>query len=388
MNKDRLAYLLKRFHENLCNEDEMAELNEWFHSLNYGQKSFESLLKETGGKEKLAIDLFDTFRDKLRRERKKVITLRLFYQAAAILLIFVATGILFYNYKRDSKKVGTKELVKSDIGPGRNRAVLTLADGSKIFLDSAGKGELASQPGSTISKTANGQLLYTIAGTAEPGDMNVEPAYNDIQTPRGGQYQIILPDGSKVWLNAASSLRFPVRFNKKERRVELTGEAYFEVARNKDVPFKVYSGKQEVKVLGTQFNVKAYSDEPGISTTLLEGSVLVNNLESGQSRILKPGQQANITRDSRTIEIDRVNPDQEVSWKSGYFVFDNQEITGIMKTIGRWYDVDIEYRNIYKIEKFGGAFSRSSNLSEILHNLESLGNMHFKIEGRRVIVSD
>lgn len=386
MNNDRLEYLLKQFHADLLNEDEKVELDNWFHSLNYGSEGFSNLLNRTG-EEQLKKELLDAFKEKLAKENRKRLTLKTWYAVAASILVLLSIGFLLYNQNQRKAVEQVEEfLVESgDIAPGKDRAVLTLDDGSQIFLDSVGSGQLAKESGIIISKAANGELIYSVAGSTTS---NAKISYNHIKTPRGGQYQIVLPDSTKVWLNAASSLRFPVRFDGNERRVELLGEAYFEVSPNKSKPFKVFSEGQEVKVLGTKFNVKAYNDEPYIKTTLLEGSVMVSNLLSNEVKMLSPGQEASIMHKKGSIQLKSVDAEQAIFWKLGYFTFDNERVTSIMKTISRWYDVDVEYHNTHEIERLGGAFSRESNLSEILKNLELVGHMKFKIEGRKIIVSD
>ncbi len=197
-----------------------------------------------------------------------------------------------------------------------------------------------------------------------------------------------MADGSKVWLNAASSITFPTEFTGSERVVKVSGEAYFEVAHNKTLPFKVITGQQEIKVLGTHFNVKSYDDDTNISTTLLEGSVKIKDLSSGASGMLLPGQQAKLNKGSRKIAIVPANIDEVIAWKNGYFMFDNQKITSIMKSMSRWYDVEVEYIKPDNNERFGGTFSRSSNMVDILNSLQSLGKVRFKIANRKIIVSN
>lgn len=387
MNNQRLEYLLKQFHAQLLNQEETAELDNWFHSLNYGRERFSTLLNATG-EEQLENELLEALKRKLAKDNNKRIGLKTFYKVAASVILMLSVGFFFYHHSQRKENHKGNGLLAKEIAPGKDRAVLILDDGSKIFLDAVGSGQLAKESGITISKAHSGELIYSVAGSAGAAGPTGRPTYNSIKTPRGGQYQIVLPDSTKVWLNAASSLRFPVRFAGNERRVELSGEAYFEVSHNKTRPFRVFSAGQEVKVLGTKFNVKAYNDEPGITTTLLEGSVSVSNLMSKEFKMLSPGQQASIMHNSGSIQLSKVNAEQAMSWKSGYFTFDNESVASIMRTISRWYDVDIEYRNTQKIERLGGAFSRRSNLSEILNNLELVGNMNFKIEGRKIIVSD
>ncbi|MGX5687614.1 FecR family protein [Arcticibacter tournemirensis] len=305
---------------------------------------------------------------------------------AASFLLICAIGIVIYQSRRTSGTLKPHRTGKTEIGPGGNKAYLTLSNGKKISLTDAGNGAIAKQAGIVITKASDGRLIYSVNST-EPALKEI--AYNTIETPRGGQYEVRLPDGTTAWLNAASSLKYPLNFeDASERRVELKGEGYFEVAKDKGHPFIVKTAYQEVKVLGTHFNIKAYNDEPTTSTTLLEGSVMVSETGSGRRKLLRPGQQSDILNNNGEIYVSNVNPSEVIAWKSGYFIFDNQDIASIMKVISRWYDVDAVYNGYNKEERFGGTFSRSANLSEILKNLESLGKIDLKIKGRRVIVSN
>jgi transmembrane sensor len=261
--------------------------------------------------------------------------------------------------------------------PGRNQAVLTLADGSTVLLDQARQGLLARQGGSQVQKTADGQLRYA-AGAA-----STAPLYNMVATPRGGQYQLTLPDGSQVWLNAASSLRFPVAFTGAERRVELTGEAYFEVAKDARHPFKVAARGAEVTVLGTHFDVQAYDDEPALTATLLEGAV---RLDLGaQQALLRPGQQAR-PRPDGTIQVRAVDVQHAVAWKNGYFVFNDEPIEAIMRQVARWYDVDVRCQGLLANKDFNGKISRYKDAADVLRVLELTGAVHFTTESRRITV--
>ncbi|MGX5690688.1 FecR family protein [Arcticibacter tournemirensis] len=312
-------------------------------------------------------------------------TLRLWWPVAiaATILIVMSAGYLLFNRKDSTQSLAVKPTV---VHPGGNKAFLTLSNGKKISLTDAANGSIAAQAGLKIIKTADGQIIYT-SDNSSAGSGSLQ--YNTIETPRGGQYQVRLPDGTSVWLNAASKLVYPVNFHgSKERRIQLDGEAYFEVAKDKNRPFIVKTGKQEVTVLGTHFNINGYKDEPIISTTLMEGSIKTSNTSSGNSRILSPGQQSTVFSGDGAIDVRNVNTENIISWKNGYFIFDNQDITSIMKVIGRWYDVNIDYQSINKEEKFGGTFSRSSDLDDILKVLKILGNVDFKVEGRTIVVSN
>jgi transmembrane sensor len=302
--------------------------------------------------------------------------------AAAVFLICTTT---VYYYNRVPSAQIVKNTFKNDIAPGGNKATLTLSNGTTLVLDNSKNGVLASQGKTIIKKTQDGLLTYQAARPLY-SQLVTEVVYNTITTPRGGQYQVVLPDGSKVWLNAASSLKFPTSFSGKERNVELTGEAYFEVAKNKAMPFHVSSAGQVVEVLGTHFNINAYADETWIKTTLLEGAVKVT--KGTTWAIIKPGQQSAIVygQDNAAIKItDDVDTDEAVAWKNGKFYFDEADIQVVMRQVGRWYDVDVEYNGKIPSDRFSGAFSRNMNASEALRLLEFTG-VNFKIEGRKIIV--
>lgn len=297
---------------------------------------------------------------------------------AAVLLVLIAIGSYFYR-KHDMAE--RNDLVAAAIVPGGNKAVLTLSNGKRISLDDAAFGQLASQDGVAIKKSADGLLVYDVSNAV--GTMT--NGIHTITTPRGGEYQVILPDGTKVWLNAESSLSFPAVFKGMERQVTLSGEAYFEVAKNKRKPFLVNAGGQMVEVLGTHFNISAYKEDNNIRTTLLEGSVRVSVKNTTQSMVLKPGQQSAVTKNG-LIKLSEVRADDAIAWKNGYFQFDNQSLPDVMKKIARWYDVDIEYNGKLTNENFVGQVSKFDDISDVLAALELTGLAHFKIEGRRVIV--
>jgi transmembrane sensor len=387
MTEQRLLYLLKQYKASLCDKQELVELNAWYNSLNYGEKDFEQWIEEVNGENAMAEQLYVKFQLKVKRDARVIKIRRATQIAATIIGLFIIAG-LFYSrgYLADKQQQNIVNN-KTRIKPGGNKAILTLADGSKIVLDDASNGKIASQAGVSISKSSNGQLIYNFSGAGMPVATSGKMLFNRLYTPRGGQYQVVLPDGSKVWLNSDSELSFPITFNGRDRRVELTGEAYFEVKHMDDVPFKVATAQQEIKVLGTHFNVNGYTDEQDIHTTLLQGSVMVSNLRSGSHQLLVPGQQSNINKSDGAIKVKSVNLDEAVAWKNGYFLFDNRDLKSIMKVISRWYNVDVEFKSINTSEKFGGTFSRSADLSEILTNLQDLGSVHFKTEGRKVIVT-
>ena len=298
---------------------------------------------------------------------------------AAVIAFLIISTVLLYRKDQTIKKQVQQKLVKKEILPGGNKATLTLADGTRIALDDVHMGEFARQQGAVISKTSDGQIIYYIAEGAS-GSSGKE-TFNTISTPRGGQYQLILPDGSKVWLNSMSSIKFPAIFNGKERRVELNGEAYFEISKSLEKPFIVSAGGVNVKVLGTKFNIAAYRDERQIKTTLLEGSVKI--AKGNNSEILKPGMQA-VCEGEKPMIVRSMDAEEAIAWKNGYFLFRDEPIQDLMLTISRWYDIDVKYEGDMEGKVFGGKFSKNSNLSELLKSLELTGTIKFKVEERRV----
>ena len=301
--------------------------------------------------------------------------------AASITSLVAGAAWLAWNAANDQpieNIVAQEKRFQNDVQPGTYKARLTLADGTTIVLDSAAAGELARQ-GNTRVMNKDGQLVYDVKAGG-----GGEILYNTLHTARGEMYTTVLADGSKVWLNAASSIKFPVAFTGSERRVEITGEAYFEIAHNPSKPFKVIKGDVEVAVLGTHFNVNAYDDEAKIKVTLLEGSVKVSTTKQlNNSTTLIPGQQALINLS--TIQL--VNPDLEhvMAWKNGRFVFKSMDIKSLMKELERWYDIEVSYENM-PATGFNARITRNTPLSSILKALELTGEVRFRIEGKRVVV--
>ena len=304
--------------------------------------------------------------------------------AAAAIAGLIAMGIYFFLRPDPSMQVAKTENVRSgnnnDVLPGKNTATLTLSDGTTVILDETQNGTVSTQGNTKILKLDNGILSYN---ASHKGNV-VEVLYNTISTPKGGQYQVLLSDGSKVWLNAASSLKFPASFTGKERKVELLGEAYFEVAKNDKMPFKVEADGMEVEVLGTHFNINSYDDESTVRTTLLEGSVKINGAKS--KSFLKPGQQAKLERDGDIKIVNNADVDQAVAWKEGRFQFNRADIHEVMRQIARWYNVIIEYKGIVS-SHFGGTISRDVNLSQVLEMLQLTGEVKFHVEDKKVVVT-
>lgn len=308
---------------------------------------------------------------------KTTIFRRLSVAAAVTSLLFVSV-FYFFQSKNNTASVANKDKVKhTDIAPGQNGAILRLADGSSIVLDSAHDGIL-SQQGNAVAMKDGAQLSYVKDGSGKAAT-----GYNTIETPRGRQFQLTLEDGTKVWLNAASSIRFPVVFNGNERPVDITGEVYFEVAKNKEKPFIVRHGDMQVQVLGTHFNVNAYNDESTINTTLIEGSVRISKAKT--AGMLKPGQQAQVSGAGSLRIKEHADVEEVLSWKNGRIAFTNAGLESIMRQVSKWYDVDVEYAGPVPNRTFTADISRNTNLSEFLKVLE-LSNIHFRIDGRKLIV--
>ena len=313
---------------------------------------------------------------------------RLWYQlgVAASILLLIVTSLFFYTNRTPVNKLALKVVEPKKaavILPGDNKAILTLSDGTKIILEDAKNGILANQAGVSIQKKSDGELLYSFSNSANSvtqAEDNI--LYNKIETPIGGKYQVNLPDGSKVWLNSSSSLRFSALFNGDTREVELSGEAYFDVSKNKSKPFRVITKDQIVEVLGTQFNINSYSDEGPIKTTLIEGSVKI--IYKDKVVLLSPGQQFQPKElVSAVLEADT---EEVVAWKEGYFVFKNEDIKSIMRKLSRWYNVEVSYSGDIPEVGFGGNISRSKDISEVLDVLQLTNAIHFKVEGRRITV--
>jgi len=303
--------------------------------------------------------------------------------AAAIVTAILSLGTLLYiNHLQSSGD----QVASEQILPGTNQAVLTLSNGKRIALDSVANEELLTEAGVTVTRTKGGQLVYSAAANNNASSKN---QYNVLETFKGQQYQVILPDGSHVWLNAASSLRYPLAFGKQERLVELKGEGYFEVAHNKTKPFRVKTADQQVEVLGTHFNINAYPEDQVSKTTLLEGSVRVmvpalSRQDRGQL-ILAPGQQSVLV--GNQLKVQPADLEVAIAWRNGNFMFEGENIRAIMKKIARWYNVEVVYEGEVPDNEFGGTVSRFSNVSQVLRKLELTGKVHFKIEERRIIVT-
>jgi len=310
----------------------------------------------------------------------------LLFRVAAVLFIVISAGMIWFNFRSGSARFSAKTDTSKfqEVMPGGNKATLTLANGTKIVLDRLQNGQIAQQAGSIVQKINDGQLVY-----ASDSENDQHPSstteWNTVTVPKGGQYKVILSDGTSVYLNSASVLSYPTSFTGKKRAVKLTGEAYFEVAKNPNRPFMVMvSNRQNIEVLGTHFNVEAYDGEQQIKTTLLEGSVRI--IYGKKETLLKPDQMALTDFSASTISVKSADTDEVMAWKNGMFIFSDENIVSIMKRLSRWYNIDVTFKGNVKGLSFGGNYSRDKTLSNLLKNIELTEKVHFVTEGRRVTV--
>jgi transmembrane sensor len=372
MNKEQAERILHNYHLGKATQAEKELVEQW---LLHGADQGNDLTEEELLEDLLSIRQGLGFH---QPEKRKIKLWKQVSVAASIILIAAVSVFIFRSnsqFNNPSTQAG-QQLVY-DKPAGKNTATLTLADGTTIQLDKQ-TGEIAKEAGIEIVNDGKGNLVYDLS-IQKPEVENLN-AFHTISTPRSGQYTIILPDGSKVWLNAASSLRFPVAFSKTLRQVELTGEGYFEVAKSK-VKFKVVTGQTAVEVLGTHFNVHAYDQTHAV--TLVEGSVKVS--QGSLNKIIKPGDQALLSPENDIILKSAVDIETFTAWKDGMFQFNNTDLKDIMREIERWYDVDVD-ESVLPAKKFNGSIPRNVKLSEVLAMIELTSNLKFKIQGRSVVM--
>ena len=402
INEQIVLLLYKRVAGEELEEEEEQMLSEWLAESPVHAALLEDLQDESRLEAEvralMAIDenaALKKLQDTIAREKNKNRLLpanRLRYAAAAVIIVLAIAGIYMFSYRRPAAKPGSAQQAHTgDIAPGSDNALLTLADGTTLTLDSSADGILRKQAWAIIRKDKGG-VAYEASGTM--GSPGSAIPFNTISTPLKGQYRVVLPDGSRVWLNAASRLRFPVAFAGTERKVFLEGEAYFEVAQWRKEgmagPFKVAvmnngSEQGEVEVLGTRFNINAYAEEAAINTTLVEGRVQLRPANKTQAPILlQAGQEARLARNG-TINLDAADVEQAIAWQKGYFRFRNMTVDSIMRMVSKWYGVQVVYRGTVT-ETFNGSLARTEPLSVLLKQLELSGYVHFSVEGNTIIV--
>lgn len=378
MDEQRIGELLDKYRNGKASAAELRELLDWYRNQAYQDGEFPD--NERNVEERMLARLN---REILPSPKKSYSHMR-WIAAAAILLLVSSVMYVLLTRPANVHLVVKNKSLNNRIIPGGNKAILTIAGGRQIVLSDAKNGVLAQEHNVLVTKSADGRIIYNTNGE-KTGAVN-EVSYNTLTTPRGGEYQVVLPDGSQVWLNAESSITYPSSFVGKERLVQLTGEAYFEVAKNPAMPFKVnVNGKQQVEVLGTHFNINAYTEDQNIKTTLLEGSVRLIYKE--KQAFLKPGQIA-INNLAGPLIIKPADIQEVMAWRNGLFIFHEQNIVDVMKTISRWYDVDVEFKGDVKSKEFGGVISKYKDITAFLEILKLSGGIRYKIEGRRVIIMD
>ncbi|WP_262247381.1 FecR family protein [Parapedobacter soli] len=398
MDSNRLQQLLTQYFENTITREDCEELLAYLDDGDpegvsgaidraFQKRSFAALRFDPERKDTIYNQLIAEIRQRQAVSSQQLpahkFSIAPWLKVAALLIAAVTVGFLLYQATGTGFGVSPEVSEnKNEITlPEHNEATLTLADGSTILLNDSSGGVLARELGVEIRKDADGSIFYEARG----GDV-VEAAlkYNTFSTPKGSTYRILLPDGTKVWMNTASSIRYPVMFTGAERSISLIGEAYFEVAPDASKPFKVEANGSVIQVLGTHFNVSAYADEQQTTTTLLEGAVNVSN--SGNMVTLKPNQQAVVDILTGAIRQSAANVRSAVAWKDGYFRFDDESIEEIIDKVSRWYDIEaVEYRGEFN-ERFSGTFQRSKNVSQLFSNLEKLAPIQFEIKERRVVI--
>ena len=389
MKRLRFLQLLNKYLQGNASAKEARLLEEYYRRLEETSGQNYSLEEEDILYSKMLQNIREKIHDVQQiapQYHRKRIKSRWWYAAASLMLILsISTGLYLANYKQPAV-LATQHQPSKDIVPGGNKALLTLSNGRTIVLDSVHSGQVTSQGTSKVIKVNGAILAYKPGGRIQTPDGSSRVLYNTLATPRGGQYQLILPDGSKVWLNSASSIHYPTVFTGKERRVAITGEAYLEVAEDPGHPFIVTTPKTEIKVLGTHFNVMAYANEPVVKTTLLEGSVKISIPGRDIATIIKPGQQASVyNADRQHIQIKNVNATDIAAWTHGLLSLTDCSIPEFMNQLSRWYDVDIEYAANIPDKQFGGMINRNTHLSDVLAALDAIG-IHTRLKDNKIIV--
>lgn len=373
-DKERYTYLSNKWKNGAASKAEETELMDW---LNTNAPQLEVPLHFSASEANLQKEIYSNIS---RAIGLKSAGLKLWWRgiaAAAVLLLASAALFLYVN-----REPATLLSYQHNIRPGHNSATLTLANGKTIRLSDQVSGDIIKEAGVTISKDSEGKLVYTVGNAySAPGDPE---QFNTLSTSTGETYHVHLQDGSDIWLNAGSTLKYPANFTGTERRVSLSGEAYFEIAKNKEKPFVVSANKQEIRVLGTHFNVSSYEDEALTRTTLLEGSIALRVLNGNETAVLKPGQQASLS--SSGLSIGQTDAEKSIAWKNGKFEFVSEDIESILRKIARWYDVEIVYKDELVNRQFSGSFSKFDNVAKVLRTIELTNDVHFKIEGRRILV--
>lgn len=374
MKRTEAEELLDKYANRNCTEEELSILHTWYleQPLDVPEISAEEVEM---AKQKVWNSL--PIHENSTSGTVKLFPSKLIKRIAVAAVAVLSLSLGYYFIQKKQLNLDKPMAKHEQILPGGNKAVLTLADGTTVDLNHVQNGLLSQSNGTNIVKAADGKIVYN-----NNASETKSVAWNTLSIPAGGYYNIILSDGTEVWLNAKSSLKYPTEFTGKERIVELNGEGYFEVAHKNNQPFKVITEHQTVEVLGTHFNINAYPDEQSTTTTLLEGSVKVS--ASSIQKILSPNQQARLKGGSMSVT--QCNAENMIDWVNNDFIFDNENLSSIMRKISRWYNVEVSYPSNLANLEFTGSISRSKNITQVLKIMELTGMVNFKLEGRRITV--
>ncbi|HVU53874.1 MAG TPA: FecR domain-containing protein [Puia sp.] len=386
--------LIEKYLAGAADTEEIRRLQSWYNSFDDSQAEIEASPGDNAGQ----------LKDRIRHRLQQTITQeqnsllpsgrssRIRWMAAAAAALIPLIGITWYLLSphpvvRPASTAPASQPVATDIRPGGDKAVLTLANGQTIVLDSAADGVIGQQGNMKIEKSQGGEVAYSTDTRTQ--DAQDARTFNVVTTPPGGQYRVTLSDGTRVWLNAASSIRFPVAFTGRDRYVEITGEVYFEVAKDPSATFRVRAAGAEMKVLGTSFNVNAYKDEPAVRTTLLEGKVAVSTYPASDDKpqqYLQPGEQSVLSRTGDIHIVEHADIEEVMAWRYGRFQFKSSDLQSVMRQIARWYDAEVVYTDQVSLH-FTGQITRNTNVSKVLEQLTLTGEVHTRIEGKKIFIS-
>lgn len=379
-NVEYFNRLLSKYLDNKATPEEITFIEKYYQHFEDNAELTDALPE--GETDQIQSRILDNLKKEMFRSSKKTAFIRFrWITRAAAIFIFLVSGIIYFqvnnNQEQPASAVKSKQPAPHDILPGTHKAIITLGDGSTVLLDDSATGIIAKQGNTQVVKRSSGEIVYKSSKNSD------KPYINTMTTPRGGRYQLTLSDGTKVWMNSASSITYPASFTEPERRVKITGEVYFEVSKKDKQPFHVViNDETEILVLGTHFNVNTYADNEAIAATLLEGSVRI--IKGSEAQILKPGQQAELKNNTISIR-SGVDTNQVMAWKNGYFSFNNTGLEIIMKQLARWYDVNIIYNGKTPQMKFWGGIRMNSTLSQVLQILEE-SRVKFRVEDKNIIV--
>ena len=373
MNQQDADRLLEKYLNKTASLGEQRLLESW-----YADEAGRQKLDDSIEFQHLAAELWEGTRSRAGLPVVKKFNLTRYYWWSAAVLLLLGMSIAYVKLHEEPSILNIAHA--KDIAPGTNKAILTLASGKQITLSNQMTGQLAIEDNTSINKTDSGKIVYR----TEDDRKDAQQAYNTITTPAGGQFQLSLADGTNVTLDASSSISFPVAFTASQRSVKMTGQVCFEVAHDRHKPFLVSTARQNIEVLGTHFNVNAYTDEKAIKTTLLAGSIRLKT--AGHQVVLKPGEQALVQTTADRIEVGPADIEESIAWQKGYFRFRQEDIQTVMRKISRWYNIDVGYEGDLPTEKFSGTISRYKDISQVLGMLEYSKSVHFKLSGRRVTV--